>query len=304
MPFGAALDVTNWELDTIIIDIYQWFKLSAARREDYTDIQRLLEVPEQTFLRFVECRWLSLFPALERVLLHWDSLREYFVNYLPSKQPQSCRNERYKRIIAFIKEETYKAKIHFLINVALIFSRFQTLFQAEGPLTHILYDKMSELYKEVLGKFVKEDQFAGRSGRSLMDDSITDTANEVEDEKLDIGVKTRDCVKKVSTSSKKTFLFDVRKFLRKVTEIMRKTLPLNNSLLQDLLLLHPLARSEDYGRNAVTRVARRIAHIIPESDLDKVVGQFKVYRNETEINDTWFIEDRGMDADGNPFVKW
>jgi hypothetical protein len=299
--FGAALDETGWEMDAVIIDIYQWFKLSAARREDYINVQKLLDVPEQTFLRFVQCRWLSLLPALERVSQQWDSLYEYFVKYLPAKQQQACKNDRYKRIHRFMKEETSKAKIQFLINAAIIFNSFLTLFQAEGPLIHILYPKIVELYKQVLTKFVKEEFV---SKEDLTDESITLPGNELADDKLDIGLKTRDCLRKVSTACMKYFLIDVRKFLRKLAERLRKTLPLENKLLRDLQFLHPWARSDDNSNDAVTRIARKIPHIIPDADLDKVIGQFKVYRLDADIDDTWFIEDKGTDADGNPYVKW
>ena len=37
------------ECDSIINDLYQWFKLSAARRKNYKEIQKLLDIPEHTF---------------------------------------------------------------------------------------------------------------------------------------------------------------------------------------------------------------------------------------------------------------
>ena len=33
--FGEALKASQWDCDSIIIDLYQWFKLSAARRKDF-----------------------------------------------------------------------------------------------------------------------------------------------------------------------------------------------------------------------------------------------------------------------------
>ena len=66
--FGEALEAMQWDCDSIIIDLYHWCKLSAASREDYKEIRKLLDIPEHTFLRYVQCRWLSLLLVLECVL--------------------------------------------------------------------------------------------------------------------------------------------------------------------------------------------------------------------------------------------
>ena len=89
---GNLIRCGEWSpwTDAVIIDIFQWFKLTAARREDYNDVLNLLKVPEKAFC-FVQCRWLSLLPALERVLQQWNSLQEYFLKYLPAKPAQLAR---------------------------------------------------------------------------------------------------------------------------------------------------------------------------------------------------------------------
>ena len=48
-----------------------FFKYSAARREDYKDIQIEFELPEHAFQQHTEVRWLSLGPALKRILEQW-----------------------------------------------------------------------------------------------------------------------------------------------------------------------------------------------------------------------------------------
>jgi hypothetical protein len=304
--FGSALQSTSWETDAVIIDIYQWFKLSAARREDYKHVQKLLDVPEKTFLRFVECRWLSLLPALDRVLEQFHSLQEYFTNYLPAKQPQACKNERYMRIQNFLKQQTSEAKIAFLISISATFTGCLNLFQTEGPLIHMLYDQLEQLYKKVLSRYLKEESYRDKSGRSLVEENVLAEGNELDDDKLDIGHRTRDILKKdkVSVATKKLFMCDVRKFMRKISDKLRRTIPLDNSLLRDLAFLHPLARAHEKGADTVTRVARKVPHVISDANMDKVIAQYKCYQQDAAINDSWYIEDKGMDAGGNPFVKW
>jgi hypothetical protein len=242
--FGEALSATLWETDSIIIDIYQWFKLSAARREDYKEIQKILDIPEHTFLRYVQCRWLSLLPALQRVLEQWDGLTEYFLKYLIEKQPEACKVERYKRLSQFFTSTASKPRLLFLVNAALLFQGFLTLFQTEGPLIHLLYDRLVELYKEVLMKFIKEENWKHLNGKHILDEKITKAENELADDKLDIGYETKEAIKKLTPAVQKLFYADVRKFLRALSHKLGKTLPISNSLLRDLQALHPLMRTQ------------------------------------------------------------
>mgnify|MGYP006342324205 FL=1 len=302
--FGVALDSTEWEIDAFVLDIYQGFKLSAARREDYVKIQQLQDVPEHTFLRYVQCRWLSLVPALERVLEQWASLSEYFTVYLPSKQPLACKNDRYGRIVKVIKAETSKAKILFLIHSAADFQGFLTLFQTEGPLIHLLYDKLHELYKVILGKYLKEEAFVSRFGRGILDESVTKCENELPDDKLNVGIRTRETLRKASSAAQKMFCVDVRKFDRQLSKKLRDTLPLQSTLLRDLQCLHPLARTDLKSADAILRVARSVPHSIAEENIDKVIAQFTLYQHESQIAENWFIFEKGNDANGDPFTKW
>ena len=55
----------------------------------------------QPSYRHVETRWLTLVPALEKVLERWDASKEYFLEYLPKQKDfkkGAAKNDRYKRI--------------------------------------------------------------------------------------------------------------------------------------------------------------------------------------------------------------
>ena len=75
------------DIENLCIDLFNFFKLSASRREDYTVIQQKLDLDEVVFLHHVEFRWLSLLPAIERVRNQFPALLDCF-----KKLPDSEKN--------------------------------------------------------------------------------------------------------------------------------------------------------------------------------------------------------------------
>jgi len=65
--FGKGLDSYGKSIPEFVVEIHQWFKLSAARREDFALLQESKGAQKLGFLKHVECRWLTLEPAVERI---------------------------------------------------------------------------------------------------------------------------------------------------------------------------------------------------------------------------------------------
>ena len=76
--FAKGPQVFGNELSELVIDIYTWFKLSAARREDYESVQENLGLPNHKFLKHVDSRWLSLQPSLQRICEQLRGLEKCF----------------------------------------------------------------------------------------------------------------------------------------------------------------------------------------------------------------------------------
>ena len=60
------------------------------------------------FYRHGETRWLTLVPALEKVLERGEVSKEYFLEYLPKQEgfeKGTANSERYKRILTLFKRE-------------------------------------------------------------------------------------------------------------------------------------------------------------------------------------------------------
>ena len=107
-----------------VIDLHLWFKMSAARREDYEALQEEMGLATHKFLKHVECRWPSLQPAVLRILEQLEGLKRYFLTVLPEKQPSVTSIQRYIRITRQLQSDDLVAQMHFSIPVADIFNSF------------------------------------------------------------------------------------------------------------------------------------------------------------------------------------
>ena len=63
-----ALSELNIDLDQFACDIYFFFKLSSARREDYSDLEKITEVAAAYAIVHSSTRWLSLKFVCIRIL--------------------------------------------------------------------------------------------------------------------------------------------------------------------------------------------------------------------------------------------
>ena len=95
--FGKGIEQYGKDIDNLCVDLHTLFKYSAARREDYKDIQIEFELPEHAFQRHTEVQWLSLGPALKRILEQWDAI-VHFVTELAKDSSRSPKSVAYKRV--------------------------------------------------------------------------------------------------------------------------------------------------------------------------------------------------------------
>ena len=77
----------------LAFDLHGWFNIAPCKREDFiqaaVDFQNealfvVFERNEALFYRHVECRWLTLVPALQKVEERWNQTKKYFLDFLPT----------------------------------------------------------------------------------------------------------------------------------------------------------------------------------------------------------------------------
>ena len=105
--------------------------MSGSTHEDYKEVQRKLVLPAHKFLKHVESRWLTLAPALLRIVEQFNVPKQYFLVDVPVKQPSILLNKTYKKISDQIKHEDILATIDLVSAGADIFNGFLGLFQKD-----------------------------------------------------------------------------------------------------------------------------------------------------------------------------
>lgn len=270
----AGLDC---DVERFVSDIYQWFKMSAARREDFRSIQvsSLVESAENhLFLRHVDSRWCTLGPVCERIVEQYEALQEYFLKFLPKANVKP--GERYNNICAFLKESKNLMFIHFTIFICNAFTPYLKLFQKESPLIHILYVKQNELLRNVMFKFIKDESVGLKEGISLCNVNCQDSNNWMLLKKIDIGCAAK---KLLSIPQHRDFLLCVRSTYIKICEYLQKKLPLSNPLLRDLKYISPDCQSDpSKSKEAIARIADHMIKVTKTDVIcDCIKSEYSVY---------------------------
>ena len=133
-----------------------------------------LGLDDELFIRHVQCKWLTLLPALDRIVKSWEAVKKYFLEELPKQATEERtikslgKNERYNRICRKLQDKSFPAQLAFLVSVEPICKNFLCLFQNEGPLIHLLRDQMWGLLKLVMHRFLKSQGSKDKEGKQLL----------------------------------------------------------------------------------------------------------------------------------------
>ena len=143
----AGVNASNFNVDSFIIDVNFFFKLSAARRADYR-MQKCTDVISHFIQKHSNTRWVTLRKICVKGLEQYQNLREYFLKFLPktSTFKSTVRDaEWYKRIKEVLENETSVPYIAFIAFIANDFEIFLKTFQSMKSRIHIVYPEMSKL---------------------------------------------------------------------------------------------------------------------------------------------------------------
>jgi hAT family C-terminal dimerisation region len=74
-----ALKVLSFDIENLVLKVFAEFSNSAKKREELKECFAFCESEFHEVVRHVPTRWLSLFKAVERLLLSWKPLKAYFL---------------------------------------------------------------------------------------------------------------------------------------------------------------------------------------------------------------------------------
>lgn len=108
----ASEETIPRNIEFLLRETYNWFSVSAIRRQEYTTIFASINCGKQPLKILQKCatRWLSIEPAVQRILEQWSELKEFFAM---AKTKNNCymadclhniySNPQYKAYLVYIK---------------------------------------------------------------------------------------------------------------------------------------------------------------------------------------------------------
>ncbi len=141
-------------LEDLCRNIYSYFSRSSLRQKELEEFQAFVGVEPHKLLGIGQTRWLSLESCVSRVLEQWAALRLYFTGVVAEKKDPSYTTDS---ILDGLSNKYLKAQLEFLSVQLHRLNEFNTLFQSEDPVLHLLRDELHKLLKNILSDFVKMD---------------------------------------------------------------------------------------------------------------------------------------------------
>ena len=293
--FAKGLTVFGHDAEDLALKLFYWFKHSAARREDLQSVQFALELDSVLLLRHVESRWLSLQPAITRILSQWLAITKYF-KHLPDSDKSVEKNGKYKEIMLLLNNPRTYIQLVFIADVASVFSNFLQSFQREGPLIHMLYLALNNLVRTLMLRFVNTAVVGTKMASDLVAIDVNDVKNLRTLEDMEIGEATRNSLSKLKPEKHKGILLDIRKFLSTAVQYLQTKLPLTNDTLRNLQCLQPTARSKPESETFIRRLATKLRQVISQEEVSVVTDEWKLYSVD-DIPRSWYcVEDSAEDV--------
>ncbi len=287
--FAKGLEEYGKNISEFVLEVYQWFKLSAARREDFAALQEKKGVKTVGFLKHVECRWLTLEPAITRIIEQFDLLKQHFLTDLPKTDKSVAGNSRYNRIKRHLESKDIPVQLHFLKSICVLFTTFLSYFQREEPLIHVLFDECTTLLRCVMGRFIRLEVIRQHDGEHLTEIDLEFPENQLKD--IDIGKSAKKAMKTIATEHHKLMLLGMKKFLIAATKHLQAKLPLHNTVIRHCRCLNPIFRHEAWTIESVKVLVQKLPKSVQINE-DQLCDEWRLYQLES-VSDNCLKNDDG-----------
>ena len=280
--FAKGMEEYGQDIAQLCTDIHSIFQHSAARREDYEELQCSMGVDAHKFQEHTEVRWLSLGPAVRRILEQWDCICQ-FIKDLGKDGKSAPKSIAYKRVAEMLSDEKKiktRAQLEFINNVSPVFEDFLELFQRSAPQIHILYDRMCEILRKLMARFLKRESYENKFGYDLV--SIDCSAkSQLSDSDIVVGEATKTTIAKLKPDKRRAVFLSIRSFFATSVSYLRGHLPLQNALLKALGCLNPLKRTKTARGKSITRLAKKLQ---PGLDTSLIQDEWRVYCVDEDVS--------------------
>lgn len=163
-------DSLNCDVETIITSVYSHFSVSAVRREELQEFFTFVDLEYHELMRHVATRWLSLGPAINRMLQCWPAVVSYF---------RSLGEDCPKRIAKClglpsdndnddggVKLSISRAYLHFVLNLCTLFEKCVLALEDDTVTVCELFPIMLELKNKLCDRVA--DRFFGFDASAIL----------------------------------------------------------------------------------------------------------------------------------------
>lgn len=154
-----ALDQLTVDVENVVLKVYGHFSASAKRRESLKEFCQFCDVEFREILRHVTTRWLSLNPAISRLMRFWTALRSYFIS-LGEECPRQIR-ALLNLSEASTEEDADNVEVYLLFsnNILSLFEDVVKKLENDSTTCVELYSIMSTFKLKLAQR--RDDQFYG-----------------------------------------------------------------------------------------------------------------------------------------------
>ena len=302
---GFKEGIEKLELDVTVfcINIFGWFKLSTARREDMMDLRRELgeEDIKEFFLRPVDSRWLTTKKVVERIIKHWRDITEYFVIFLPNSTEKShidaVKTQRYRDIVKVLKNTENSAnlaRLKFVVYLANKTEVYLKTYQAVKPMAYRLFSDSCHMIQNLMTDVMKEEKIPDE-GKKFVEIDFEDDGDEEyfkSSKDCDFGPSVLNAINECSRDVRPGLRSEFKTGVKKMIQYLVKRLPVLNKVLKDIAFTDPMLIDNGKFATAMMRVAKATERFTVD-ELDNLDNQLKMVKLTKDLpafdedNDTY-----------------
>lgn len=228
---GKACEKLPRGPEELIRSIATYCSGSAKRYAQLCELQDYFHVERKKILKLASTRWLSMHQCVSRVLDCWAVLLNFFRIAVVEDKLLAAQN-----ILAAMENNYNKAYLLFLKYVLNIINSFNALFQSRNVLIHKMYEASVNILKEFCSNYIKLNVLVNNS---LEDVNVADPNNYLPAKDMVLGTECENYIKKFSAEATELVKNKCLEFYITAALEIKKRLPINNHLFQQLKFLDP-----------------------------------------------------------------
>ena len=314
--YGTGQNSTCWELDKLLKNLYSIFRRSPARRSDYLQANDLHDSHEGRDtgylfpLKFCGHRWLENSKAINRLLEIVPKVKTYFAWLEDNKKFTKSMKEdkRFIRIKTCLASPLLDAILHFSLSVINDVEPLLLMFQAEKPLSVLLYEKLKVLVSSLLQRVCRPEVLENTMAK-IMKLDLSSEANLLPESSVGIGFGAKNTIRQVKSTMQ---ALEIRKFRtsakRMIVEMLKKNFersPLKYPLTLYLSSLSPFQINTVEDKLLIRRFEKLLESLVAAGwitstsadgaatqykqfiDDDNVIASMKSFTTEERIDDLY-----------------